>query len=160
MPYWRDETTRRGAILDTFESAVTWSGFDAFYEGVKLDVADAIERITGSRSNLSCRFTHVYPDGVLARGNSQGDIASSLARWREIKHACNAAVVRHGGASTHHHAVGRDHRGGYEVETPELYRRALAGAKATLDPQGILNPGVLFDPVGRKVGITGSLAEA
>jgi alkyldihydroxyacetonephosphate synthase len=46
------------------------------------------------------------------------------------------------------------------VETPELYRRALAGAKATLDPQGILNPGVLFDPVGRKVGITGSLAEA
>jgi alkyldihydroxyacetonephosphate synthase len=166
MPYWRDETTRRGAILDTFESAVTWSGFDAFYEGVKLDVADAIERITGSRSNLSCRFTHVYPDGVapyftfLARGNSQGDIASSLARWREIKHACNAAVVRHGGASTHHHAVGRDHRGGYEVETPELYRKALAGAKATLDPQGILNPGVLFDPVGRKVGITGSLAEA
>jgi alkyldihydroxyacetonephosphate synthase len=163
MPYWRDETTRRGAILDTFESAITWSRFDAFYEGVRQDVSDAIQRITGFRSSLSCRFTHVYPDGpapyfsFMAPGSSDGDIASALARWREIKRACNEAVVRHGGTSTHHHAVGRDHRSGYEAETPTLLRQALAGAKAVLDPQGVLNPGVLIDPVGRTVGITGAL---
>lgn len=164
MPYWRDETTRRGAILDTFESAITWAGFDRFYDGVRRDVADAIERITGKRSTLSCRFTHVYPDGpapyftFMAPGNSEGDIASSLAQWRDIKHACNDAVVRYGGTCTHHHAVGRDHRSGYEAETPALLRRALAGAKAMLDPAGVLNPGILFDPVGRDVGITGALA--
>jgi alkyldihydroxyacetonephosphate synthase len=54
--------------------------------------------------------------------------------------------------------VGRDHRGGYEQESPPLYREALAAAKARLDPRGILNPGVLIDPVGRPVGITGALA--
>lgn len=166
MPYWRDETTRLGAIFDTFESAVTWDIFEAFYDGVRQDVQAAIEHVTGHASVLSCRFTHVYPDGpapyftFTARGSSSGDIASALARWRDIKLACNAAVVRHGGTSTHHHAVGRDHRGAYEVEVPDLMRRAFAGAKAVLDPRGVMNPGVLFDPVGRPVGIRGVLDSA
>ena len=162
MPYWRDETTRRGAILDTFESAVTWSGFDAFYDGVRQDVGEAIRRATGHPASLSCRFTHVYPDGpapyftFAAAASTTGDVASALAMWRDIKLACNAAVVGHGGTSTHHHAVGRDHRISYEIEVPTLMRAALAGAKQALDPQGVMNPGVLIDPMGRPVGITGA----
>src|SRR3954447_8019774 len=50
MPYWRDETTSLGAILDTFESAVTWSGFDAFYDSVRTDVADANRARDGRES--------------------------------------------------------------------------------------------------------------
>ena len=164
MPYWRDETTRRGAIVDTFESAVTWQGFAAFYDGVRSDVGEAIERITAHGGAVSCRITHVYPDGpapyftIAARGSDSGDLASALARWREIKRECNAAVIRHGGASTHHHAVGRDHRSAYEQEVPALLRQALAGAKAVLDPQGVMNPGVLFDLPQRAVGASGVLA--
>lgn len=166
MPYWRDETTRRGVILDTFESAVTWQGFEAFYDGVKRDVGAAIARVTGQASAISCRITHVYPDGpapyfsFAARGSDSGDLASALARWRDIKRECNAAVIRHGGASTHHHAVGRDHRSAYEQEVPALMRAALAGAKAVLDPRGVMNPGVLFDLEQRAVGATGVLARA
>ena len=78
--------------------------------------------------------------------------------WRDIKLACNAAVVCHGGTSTHHHAVGRDHCSAYEVEVPALMRSALAGAKQALDPQGVMNPGVLIDPMGRSVGIAGATA--
>jgi alkyldihydroxyacetonephosphate synthase len=165
MPYWRDETTRLGLILDTFESAVTWDRFDAFYRGVIEEVGDAIRRVTGLASPVSCRFTHVYPDGpapyftFAARGAKGGDIAGSLAMWREIKAACNAAVVKYGGTSTHHHAVGRDHRSGYEVEVEPLMREALAGAKAALDPAGSMNPGVLIDPVGRSIGITGATVQ-
>ncbi len=150
MPYLRDETTRRGAILDTFESAVTWDRFDAFYDGVLEDVGAAIARITGRETPVSCRFTHVYPDGpapyftYAAVGSVDGDLASAVAKWREIKQATNAAVIRHGGTSTHHHAVGRDHRAAYEVEVPPLMRAALAGAKKVLDPAGVMNPGVLL----------------
>jgi len=164
MPYWRDETTRRGVVLDTFESAVTWDRFDAFYDGVRREVAEAIRRATGHSARVSCRFTHVYPDGpapyfsFAAAGSATGDLASALARWREIKLACNAAVVGHGGTITHHHAVGRDHRGGYEQEVPPLLRQALQSAKAVFDPPGVMNPGVLFDPHGRTVGITGATA--
>jgi alkyldihydroxyacetonephosphate synthase len=81
-----------------------------------------------------------------------------LAAWRDIKQAANAAVITHGGTSTHHHAVGRDHRSGYEREVPPLFRQMLAAAKQVADPRGIMNPGVLLDPLGRNVGILGALA--
>ena len=81
-----------------------------------------------------------------------------LDRHGVCDRACNAAVVAHGGTCTHHHAVGRDHRSGYEAEVPALWRAALAGAKQVLDPQGIMNPGVLLDPCGRAVGLTGATA--
>ena len=60
---------------------------------------------------------------------------------------------------THHHAVGRDHRSGYERQSPPLFRAALTAAKAALDPAGVLNPGVLIDPAGRAVGARGALGE-
>jgi alkyldihydroxyacetonephosphate synthase len=153
LPFLRDEATRHGAILDTFESAITWDRFEAFYEGVRQEVGDAIQRITGNDAPLACRFTHVYPDGpapyftYAVMGSRDGDLHSAISMWREIKAASNAAVVRHGGTSTHHHAVGRDHRDAYELEVPALMRAALAGAKAVLDPRGVMNPGVLIDPV-------------
>jgi len=67
-------------------------------------------------------------------------------------------VVSHGGTITHHHAVGRDHRSGYEREADPLFVQMLAAAKQVVDPQCVLNPGVLFDPVNRDVGETGVLA--
>lgn len=164
MPYWRDPMVGAGAILDTFETAITWDRFDDFYRGVRNDVESVIQRATGRPGSVSCRFTHVYPDGPApyftysALGSATGDLASSLAAWREIKLAANESVTGRGGTVTHHHAVGRDHRSGYEREAAPLYRDLLVAAKARLDPRGILNPGVLIDPVDRPVGITGALA--
>jgi alkyldihydroxyacetonephosphate synthase len=164
MPYWRDPAVGCGMIMDTFETAVTWDRFPTFYADVKRDVAAAVKRATGQEGFLSCRFTHVYPDGpapyftIAAVGSADGSVRSALAAWRDIKMAANEAVIRHGGTITHHHAVGRDHRAGYEREVPPLHRQMLAAAKQAVDPQGILNPGVLIDPAGRDVGLTGALA--
>jgi alkyldihydroxyacetonephosphate synthase len=109
-------------------------------------------------------LTHVYPDGpapyfTFATRAADGSVASALAAWRDIKQAANAAVIDHGVTITHHHAVGRDHRSGNEREVDPLFRTMLAAAKQMLDPHGILNPGVLFGPVNRSVGITGAMAE-
>jgi len=151
MPYWRDPAVGLGAIMDTFETAVTWDRFENFYRNVKQDVEAAIHRMTGRQTIISCRVTHAYPDGVApyftiaVLGSPDGNVASALAAWRDIKLAANEAVVGHGGTVTHHHAVGRDHRSGYDVEVPALFRRMLASAKAVVDPEGILNPGVLCD---------------
>ncbi len=151
--------------MDTVESAITWDRFEAFYRGVKADIAQAIRRTTGQEVVLSCRITHVYPDGVapyftFATRAADASVASALAAWVEIKRAANEALVAHGGTITHHHAVGRDHRSGYEREVDPLFRRMLAAAKRAVDPQAILNPGVLFDPVDGRPGITGALARA
>jgi alkyldihydroxyacetonephosphate synthase len=164
MPLWRDTMIGAGIIMDTFETAITWDRFEDFYRQVKHEAAAAIRKATGRQATVSCRFTHVYPDGpapyftYAVLGSDRGDIKSVLARWVEIKRACNEIVTRLGGTVTHHHAVGRDHRDGYERETPELFRVALAAAKQRLDPGGIMNPGVLIDPVGREIGQTGAMA--
>jgi hypothetical protein len=46
------------------------------------------------------------------------------------------------------------------TEVPQLMRQALAGAKAVMDPAGIMNPGVLIDPAQHFVGITGGTVSA
>ena len=97
---------------------------------------------------VSCRFTHVYPDGpapyftVMAPAVRGGEVE----QWDEIKAAASEAVIEGGGTITHHHAVGRDHRPWYDRQRPAPFAAALRAAKAELDPAGILNPGVLIDP--------------
>lgn len=75
-----------------------------------------------------------------------GDRLDGLGEWGAVKAAAAAAIDASGGTATHHHAVGRDHRPGYDRERPELFAQVLRAAKATLDPAGVLNPGVLYDP--------------
>jgi alkyldihydroxyacetonephosphate synthase len=65
-------------------------------------------------------------------------------QWLAIKSAGLDAVIANG-TVTHHHAVGRDHRQWYDRQSPPLFAAALRAAKATMDPQGLLNPGVLID---------------
>ena len=164
MPYYRDLLVALGVITDTFETAITWDRFDALYEGVREKTAAVLREICGHDANVSCRFTHIYPDGPApyfsysALGTANGKLSDSLAKWREIKKATNEIVVGLGGTVTHHHAVGRDHRSGYERQSSPLFRSALAHAKKSLDAAGILNPGVLIDPLDRPVGIRGALA--
>jgi alkyldihydroxyacetonephosphate synthase len=161
MPYARNLSVALGMIGDTFETAITWDRFEALYEGVRQRAGAAIAEICGHEATISCRFTHVYPDGPApyfsysAVGTREGKLADSLAKWREIKTASNEITVALGGTVTHHHAVGRDHRPGYEAQIPPLFRSALTAAKTALDPAGVMNPGVLIDPAGRDVGQRG-----
>lgn len=161
MPYYREVLVGLGIIVDTFETAITWDKFPDFYEGVTSRVHKVIKEVTGHEGSVTCRFTHIYPDGPApyftfqAFGAEDGNLALMLDRWREIKAAANEVVTGLGGTVTHHHAVGRDHRSGYENQTSELFRETLAAAKHRLDPDGILNPGVLIDPIGRVVGQRG-----
>ena len=142
-PYLRDALVRLGLISETFETAVTWDAFPRFHQAI-LDAA----RTRIDKGLITCRFTHVYPDGaapyytVIAAARP-GD---QISRWRDIKAAVSDAIVHNGGTITHHHAVGRDHRPWYDMQRPQLFADALRAAKQTLDPAGILNPGVLIDP--------------
>ena len=147
-PYTRDAIVALGMISETFETACTWDRFDTLYETVTTAVLDTAEAAGASPAVMTCRFTHVYPDGpapyftVLALGQE----GEQLAQWEAIKAAASDAIIRSGGTITHHHAVGRDHRRAYDRQRPEPFAVALRAAKAALDPSGILNPGVLLDP--------------
>lgn len=145
MPYLRDGLTRCGAIVETFETACTWDAADALIEAVRSEVGAAVREVCGVDGIVNCRVTHVYPDGpapyftVLAGGRP----GMQLGAWDEIKTAAMEVLTRHRATVTHHHAVGRDHRPGYDRQRPDLFAASLRAVKDTLDPQGVLNPGVL-----------------
>ena len=151
MPFWREVQVSYGILFDTFETACTWADFEGFHADVSREVKAAIKDASGQEGTLTCRFTHVYPDGPAPYFSFTCFPGKErmLEVWSQIKRAANAAVVRHGGTVTHHHAVGRDHRfGGYDAERPPVFATALAGVKGALDPKGVMNPGVLIDPPG------------
>jgi len=148
MPYARERLVGRAIIADTFETAITWERFEPFHDAVKTATEKAIREATGRQGQVTCRFTHVYPDGPAPyfTFHALGRHGDLLSQWRRIKGAASDALITAGGTITHHHAVGRDHRPWYDKQRPDLFAAALRAAKRAVDPQGLFNPGVLIDP--------------
>jgi alkyldihydroxyacetonephosphate synthase len=147
MPYARERTIQRGIINDTFETSITWERLERFHDSVKAATERAIRDATGRDGQVTCRFTHLYPDGpapyfTIHAAGSHGKL---MEQWHAIKSAALDAVIVGGGTVTHHHAVGRDHRPWYDRQRPPLFAEALKAAKGALDPHALLNPGVLID---------------
>jgi len=152
-PYLRDTFVACGVLSETFETAITWDRFEEFHATVMDTARRAVSEVSGvpadgpGSARVSCRFTHVYPDGaapyftVLAPAIRGGEVE----QWDEIKAAVSEALIDAGGTITHHHAVGRDHRPWYDRQRPAPFAAALRAAKAELDPAATLNPGVLID---------------
>ncbi|HEX6152275.1 MAG TPA: FAD-binding oxidoreductase, partial [Solirubrobacterales bacterium] len=152
-PYLRDTFVACGVLSETFETATTWDRFEEFQATVMETTRRAAAKASGVSAEgpgsprVSCRLTHVYPDGaapyftVLAPAIRGGEVE----QWDEIKAAVSEALIEAGGTITHHHAVGRDHRPWYDRQRPAPFAAALRAAKAELDPSGTLNPGVLID---------------
>jgi alkyldihydroxyacetonephosphate synthase len=153
-PYLRDTFVACGVLTETFETAITWDRFEGFHATVMETARRAVSETSGvpadgpGAPHLSCRFTHVYSDGVapyytvIAPAIRGGEVE----QWDEVKAAVSEAIMDAGGTITHHHAVGRDHRPWYDRQRPAPFAAALRAAKIELDPAGILNPGVLIDP--------------
>jgi alkyldihydroxyacetonephosphate synthase len=148
MPWLREALTARAILSDTVETSIPWEHFVHLYTSVKEATEQAILQATGLRGLVSCRFTHVYPDGPVAYFTFQapGRRAALLEQFWTIKRAAADAILQAGGTITHHHAVGRDHRPWYDQERPEHFATALRAVKRAFDPNGLLNPGVLIDP--------------
>ena len=146
-PYLRDTFVAMGVLSETFETAITWDRFERFNASVLQATRAAVQDACGG-GIITCRLTHVYPDGaapyytVLAPARR----GEELRQWAQIKRAAADAILAGGGTITHHHAVGRDHRPWYDRQRPDPFAAALTAAKAAVDPTGALNPGVLIDP--------------
>ncbi|MGW7433466.1 FAD-binding oxidoreductase [Streptomyces sp. NPDC054861] len=148
MPYQRDALAAQSMIVETFETACTWDRFDGVRAAVEEAAHDAMRQV-GATGVVTCRFTHVYPDGPAPYFGiyATGVWGRTVEQWDEIKAAVSDALITSGATITHHHAVGRDHRPWYDRQRPDLFAAALRAGKATLDPAGILNPGALIDPL-------------
>lgn len=144
-PYLRDQLVKLGLVVETFETAVTWDQYPNFYKNVKQATQEAIQQHCGV-GTITCRFTHIYPDGpapyftVIAKGTA----GRQLEQWDAIKRVASQAIIDNGGTITHHHAVGKDHQPFYAQQHTPLFGEMLSAAKQSVDPNWIMNPGVLL----------------
>jgi alkyldihydroxyacetonephosphate synthase len=144
-PYLRDEMMKLGAILETFETAITWDQYPVFYKNVMKAANEAVKKNCGN-GMVSCRFTHIYPDGPAPYFTiiTHGSKGKQLEQWDNIKNEVSQAIINNGGTITHHHAVGKDHRPFYTQQHSPLFGNILKAAKESVDPKWIMNPGVLL----------------
>ena len=133
----RDGLMDLGVMVETRETATSWSNLTALHEAVHATLAGTI---------AGCHVSHLYPTGaslyftVFARR----DDADPAGQWRALKQAATEAIVANGGALTHHHAVGRDHAPWLVSEDGALGVEVLRAVKERCDPAGIMNPGKLL----------------
>jgi alkyldihydroxyacetonephosphate synthase len=139
-PYLRDALLDAGALVETLETVTFWSNLETLY----VAVSDALRSELGTAVVL-CHISHVYRSGAslyFTVAAAQSD--DPLAQWAKAKQAANDAIIAAGGSITHHHGVGTDHREHYGQQVGPLAIAALEAVKGTLDPNRIMNPGVLI----------------
>lgn len=142
-PYLRDPLLDAGAFVETLETATFWSNTGPLKQAVTEAVQEALLAYD-LPSLVMCHISHVYETGAsLYFTVACPQRPESLAQWERAKAAANAAIRASGAAISHHHGVGRDHRETYAEEIGPLGTAVLRAVKSTLDPAGILNPGVL-----------------
>lgn len=145
-PYLQSTLMMLGVIADTFETCCSWSQFPALDAAIRTAVGEAMASF-GQPGRISCRFTHVYPDGPAPYYTWVTPMAADvMQQWRTIKAAASDTLIAHGATITHHHAVGRTHRPWWAKQRPAPFGAALRALKGVCDPAGRLNPGVLIEP--------------
>ncbi|MGY1672920.1 FAD-binding oxidoreductase [Geodermatophilus sp. SYSU D00710] len=144
-PYLRDRLMDAGLLVETLETAATWTALPAVYDAVRAALRASLGR--GERQPLvMSHVSHGYATGasLYVTVLADRDDGLPLQQWLAAKRAATDALLAAGGTLTHHHAVGADHRPWLEREVGPLGVEVLRSVKQRLDPRGICNPGVLL----------------
>ena len=126
---------RDGAFVDTMEVASSWERLTDLYHAVRSAI--------GAHAVVMAHFSHAYADGCSIYFTFAGtapDAGAAERLYDMIWRDGLEATTRVGGTISHHHGVGI-------LKAPYMageHREAMAifeAAKASLDPDGIFNPG-------------------
>lgn len=141
-PYLYNSLLKRKIIADTIETSVIWSGIRVVYNSVKESFYKEIERI-GIKGIIMCHLSHEYTTGSALYFTylfySEKNKTEILKQLRET---IVRTIIGNGGAISHHHGIGRSFRPflkDYEGINYEL----IKSIKKTLDPEDIMNPGLI-----------------
>jgi len=150
QPYLRDTLLGHGVMVDTLETATNWSNLMHLYEAMVSAMKGAIAATGGGSGYVMTHISHAYEHGAslystfLGRQVPDPDPLARQAQWRAVKQATTDAILAAGGTLTHHHGIGRDHVPWLEEEIGLVGMKMLRTLRQTLDPIGIMNPGILL----------------
>lgn len=130
-----------GGAADAIEVSAPWDRLEIVWREMRRALEPLCEHV-------HCHFSHVYQTCgsvyVIFYTRSSEDIPAAGIKIYEhcLKTALDACLAA-GGSISHHHGVGRAKAAWMEQEHGPAGLRLLVDLKYTLDPDGILNPGVL-----------------
>ncbi len=156
------ETTKTPQLPETADAAVDrrlWSYRERQPEaaatlgvGLSLDIALPAGALDAFLVRLPALVSphHVFTFGHLAEGNVHVQVNGPEPDDHGAADAVLAAVASVGGSISSEHGVGRAKPQYLRLTRASAEIDAMRGIKQALDPQGLLNPGVLFtaDPPG------------
>lgn len=131
---------------DTLETATTWKNLMTLHSAVKQALLAAIEH-DGESPLVLTHLSHAYETGAslyytfMARQKP----GQELAQWQRVKSAATDAIVRNGGALSHHHGIGTVHQPWMKEYLGDLAAKMMRSIKTVVDPEGIMNPGLSLD---------------
>jgi alkyldihydroxyacetonephosphate synthase len=132
-PLWE-----RGLVVDTIEVAGAWSVVPALYERVSAALREREGMLV-----VSVHQSHAYLDGACLYFTFAGQPESDAdAFYRAAWDVAMDEVIALGAAISHHHGVGRN-RARHIARSLGTSYSLLEDVKSLLDPEGVLNPGVL-----------------
>ncbi|MFW9855358.1 MAG: FAD-binding oxidoreductase [Candidatus Thorarchaeota archaeon] len=136
-PFLRDSIIDHGVLLETFETAVTWEKLLPLYHAV-------LEVLSSECPMIWTHGSHFYVNGanlyftVLAPQEEGNEID----QFHRIRKKVLDTFLANGGTLSHHHGIGRSFSAWLQEEIGSAGMGLLKDLKQSLDPEGILNPGI------------------
>jgi alkyldihydroxyacetonephosphate synthase len=134
--------------VDTLETALPWRQVIPAAEAIQEALHTSVEQF-GERAWVFAHLSHVYPDGasiyITYLFRCAADPDETLRRWSAMKTAASQVILAYGGTISHQHGVGTDHAAYLPAEKGPLGMEMLRQVVKAVDPDGIMNPGKLFE---------------
>jgi alkyldihydroxyacetonephosphate synthase len=142
-PHVRDAAIDAGFLADRLDVACTWRALPV----VRDALVGAIEDALGQPCLIACRITSPGVDGARLCLRIFAPVApgDEIERWRAVQGAAFGALLEHGAGLAPGRGVGRHASRWLTRAHGRTSGSVLRVLKDTLDPLGVLNPGVLIN---------------
>lgn len=141
VPTW-ESFLKNGIVLDTIEISASWDKIYGIYE----KATEALQGVPGIITGTA-HSSHVYRSGInlyftfAACPDDKSDMADTYGEcWKRVLESTASL----GGGVAHHHGIGRIRKDYLHHDLGEVGVNTLRAIKQTLDPDNIMNPGVLI----------------
>ncbi|MGD1994246.1 MAG: FAD-linked oxidase C-terminal domain-containing protein, partial [Anaerolineae bacterium] len=147
-PYLRDALISRGVMVGTIQATTVWSNLERLYGDVTAAVRAACRIANGGPGYAMTRITRASEWGASLQTTfiSKQIPGEEVAQWRAVKQATVEVILNAGGVLSHHYDAMNRPIPWFSQEMGPVGPTVLYGLKQSLDPAGIMNPGVLVPP--------------
>jgi len=141
LPYFREQLMANDFLVDTLETACSWTQVSQLYEGMKQSLTQSLNNFyTLSHPQIWVHFSHFYEEGVSLYftivAKQHPDFP--YEQWAKMKEAANNFLKQQKAPASHHHAIGLDHKNAQNIFPWQ--QETLEQIAHLYDPQGLLNP--------------------